>query len=187
MAATGTFFFVGSKKDFALGAWKHDRALIAAFRDDIHPVGRRPLPTHQLLPHGRVVGRVVDGGGNFEFSDCGRDIPTIEQDAVPLKFDADLANEWSHGFGDGQSNTAFPGSQRHRAIHRTRIQKTVAQPPRTLAGCAALAGSGGSVDGNNHGKGNGAVDNWQLARSPFRFELEPVTGTHAYPGYATCD
>jgi hypothetical protein len=48
VAAVGAFVLVGREEDFALGMWEHDRALIAAFGDDVGAFRRSALPQHKL-------------------------------------------------------------------------------------------------------------------------------------------
>ena len=118
---------------------------------------RRPLPHDELAADGRVVGRVVNRRRDIELANRRRHVAAIEQHAIADQLDANLAHQLGKLLAVGQIEPALAGGQRHGPVHRPRIEKTKPQPPRQLASCATLPGTGRSVDGYDHVKVDGSI------------------------------
>jgi hypothetical protein len=147
---SGSFLFVGDKKDLALGVGKDHCSLIATLGHNVASSSRCALPHNKLPADRTVVGRVVNYGGNVELSNGGRNIIAIQQHTIADELDVNLADEPRELLAVGQIVPALAGRERNGAIHRTSIEEPKAEPPRQLTRCATLSGSGRSVDGYDH-------------------------------------
>src|SRR4051812_34760041 len=102
MASLGSFDFVGSEKDLAFRIGKDNRALVAAFRDDVAARRCLTLPNNKLTAHGRIIGRKMDHGGDIEFANRISYVDSVQQHAIAWQLNADLRNKLAQGVSIGE-------------------------------------------------------------------------------------
>ena len=114
--------------------------------------GQRPLELDQVLAHLRVVGGVAGHGGHFRGPHRLGHVLAVQQDPLAGHLDIELSGQPGQVVGHVPIQPAPHAGQRHGPIHRPGIEKAEPQPPGQGPGHAALSGSGGSVDGDDHAR-----------------------------------
>ncbi len=114
------------------------------------PWSPRPgaLAGAQLGADTRVGGHGADGGGHLAAADLGRDVIAVDEHAVVGHAQRHRAGQLGDGILVGDRDAAAQRGTRHRPVHRPGVE--VLEPEAGGEGVAdgALAGTGGTVDGD---------------------------------------
>ena len=143
----------GGEEDLQRRVGADHGADVAALGDVAAGGDQLALAGDHRLAHARVDGDARGGLGHLGLADRGADVLAVELDPLAVERDLERARRArAIAVGVVEVGAALERRQRHAAVHRPGVEVGEAELRGDGAGDGGLAGPGGPVDGDDHGR-----------------------------------